>query len=86
MRASTINQIQGAQRYANFPSLHAVFATALFAWPDVVLLSQVSKAFPQVRVGKAEAPTLLQRLTNMSLTWAEVQATFPAQQTADAAE
>ena len=40
----------------------------------------------QVRVGKAEAPTLLQRLTNMSLTWAEVQATFPAQQTADAAE
>ena len=40
----------------------------------------------QVRVGSAEAPTLLQRLTNMSLTWAEVQATFPAQQAADAAE
>ncbi|KAK9827950.1 hypothetical protein WJX81_000021 [Elliptochloris bilobata] len=40
----------------------------------------------QVRVGSAEAPALLQRLTNMSLTWMEVQATFPAQQTADAAE
>lgn len=40
----------------------------------------------QVRVGSAEAPALLQRLTNMTLTWAEVQATFPAQQPSDAVE
>ncbi len=48
--------------------------------------SREACARSQVRVGTAEAPALLQRLTSMTLTWAEAQATFPAQPAPDSAE